>query len=263
MEASVLNQVNALELLASQEDLIKANIEAAEAQLENARIKLEKTKIFAPFDGRVRSESVDLQEFVQVGTKLAQIYDISAVEILVHVPPSRLDKWIDIPKEDLPDPLFARVEEANELIKKLGPSGTVTLRVGDKEYTWPCKVTRFEGFLDESTRTVPMVVEVSDPFKGIEPGKRPPLVPGMFVEVVMEGKRYKNVAKIPRSAVHDGAAYIVSDGELRIGRLEIPFTTKDYAVVSRGLENGDKVIISPIAVPIPGMPVRVLENTAK
>lgn len=263
MEASVLNQINALELLASQEDLIKANIEATEAQLENARIKLEKTKIYAPFDGRVRSESVDPNEFVQVGTKLAQIYDISAVEVVVHVPPSRMAKWIDIPKEDLPDSLMARVEKANELIKKLGPSGTVTLRVGETEYTWPCKVSRLEGFLDESTRTVPMVLEVSHPFKGVVPGQKPPLVPGMFVRVEILGKVYQDVAKIPRSAIHDGSAYVVSDGKLEIRKLEIPFTTKEYAVVAKGLENGDKVILSPIAVPIPGMPVRVLEDIAK
>jgi RND family efflux transporter MFP subunit len=256
MEASLLAQQNALALLKSREDVIHAKIEAGRAQLEIAQIKLEKTKIRAPFPGRVHEESVDKGEFVSVGQKLATIYDITAMEIVVNLPPKKAGLLIR--PDDGPDgrPPFTSPDKVNEWIKKMGPQAVVSFRWGDRTASWKGKLTRLKGSLDEATRTVPMIVEVKEPFKGARPGKRPPLVPGMYVDVVLEGRLFENVAKVPRSAMHDGSVYLVVDGKLRIRKVKVVMTTREEAIVSEGLKTGDKIILSPVAVPIPGTELR-------
>ena len=68
---------------------------------------------------------------------------------------------------------------------------------------------------------------------------------------------YKDVVKIPRAALHAGNVYVVKDGKLEVRKVEVAGTGRDYVLVSKGLNDGDQVIVSPVAVPIPGSPVRV------
>jgi RND family efflux transporter MFP subunit len=259
MKASLLNQQNALALMKSQKDLTKAKIDATKAQMENAELKLEKTKILAPFDGRVIEESVEIGQYVQTGQKLASIFDIAAMEIVVYVSENKMPKFGTVDKSEMP--AFTDVTKVNDFIRKYGPEATVRFRWADREKSWKGKVTRMEGRIDVATRTLPLVVEIKDPFKDVIPGKSPPLVPGMFVQVALKGMVYKNVVKIPRAALHAGTVYVVSDGKLEVRKVKVAGTGRDYVLVSKGLNNGDQVIVSPIPVPIPGSPVRIASSS--
>ena len=256
-EVSLVNQENALNLLKSKEDLLRAKIEATQAQLEIAKLKLEKTKVLAPFDGRVSEESVEEVQYVVVGQKLATIYDISAVEITLNFAPNKMRQWAPHRKglEELPP--ITDVASVNEWMRKYGPKGEVIFRFGKRESKWPCKVTRIKGALDHTTRTIPVVVEVEDPFKGVKPGVRPPLIPGMFVTVRLMGRVLENVVSIPRSAVQDGTVYVVEDGKLAIRKVKIEMITRDQTIISDGLKDGDKVILSTLTVPMPGTELRI------
>jgi RND family efflux transporter MFP subunit len=261
MEASVVNQQNSLALLRSQMDLIEAKLEATRAQLDMAKLKLEKTRIIAPFNGRVREESVEENQFAQVGAKLATIYDISAMEIVINLPLRTMRKWHP-GNNGPPLPPITDMVKANEWMKKIGPKGTVRLSIGDTYREWTGRVTRLKGALDETTRTIPVVVEVEEPFKGVEPGKKPPLVPGMFVEVKLEGRTFDNVVAIPRSALHgEDKVYVAKDNKLEIRDVALEMLTREHAVISKGLKDGDLLILSPIAVPIPGTALRIASES--
>ena len=214
---------NALALLKSAEELTKAKMEATDAQLGSAKLKLEKTKIFAPFNGRVQDEDVDDDEYIATGKRLATIYDISTMEIVINLTPEKAMQLIE-PLKELGDfSSFPDLKEINTLFKTYGPKGIVRLRVQDRDVTWPCQVTRLKGAIDQTTRTIPVVVEVKDPFKDAQPGVRPPLVPGMFVDVLLQGKLFKDVAQIPRNAIHAGKAYLLVDGKLQIRPVKSPW----------------------------------------
>jgi len=244
----------------SQKDLIRAKIEATRAQLESAGLKLEKTKIFAPFDGRIMEESVEEGHYAQIGQKLAVIFDISAVEIVIQVPGYKIPQLGMFRRKNSKFPAFADVSEVNKLMREHGPEATVRLKAADRDLTWKGRVTRLQGQIDLATRTIPMVVEVKDPFKDVVPGKKPPLVPGMFVEVLLKGKLYKDVFKVPRAALHAGNVYLVTDGKLEIRKVKVVRVGREYVYVSKGLKTGDKIIISPVAVPIPGQPLRIVSG---
>lgn len=257
---SLLNQRNALALLESREELIEAKIEATKAQLETANLKLEKTQIFAPFSGRISEESVETGEYVTAGQKLATMYDISAMEIVINISPRKMTRWISREESEKTFPEITDVAKVNEWVQKYGPKGEVVFRYGDETKTWPGKVTRLKGALDATTRTVPIVVEVKDPFKGVKPGHGPPLLPGMFVDVILQGRLLRDVAAIPRSAVQQDKVYVVEDGKLAIRDVKVEFLSRDTAIVSKGLKDGDKVILSSIPVAVPGTELRIAKK---
>ncbi|MEJ2717672.1 MAG: HlyD family efflux transporter periplasmic adaptor subunit, partial [Deltaproteobacteria bacterium] len=128
MEAALLNQQNALALLKSETDLINAKIEATQAQLEMAELKVEKTKILAPVNGRVQEESVEVGQYVPVGQKLGTIYDISAMEVVVHIAPRRMAPLAALVEEKAEFKGITDINQANELIKRYGPTATVQFR---------------------------------------------------------------------------------------------------------------------------------------
>ena len=61
----------------------RASLKSAEAQLADARLALGRTRIAAPFDGVVRSKSVDVGQYVAPGQNLGALYDTDEVEIVV------------------------------------------------------------------------------------------------------------------------------------------------------------------------------------
>ena len=63
-------------------------------------------------------------------------------------------------------------------------------------------MVRTRGQIDPISRMVHVVVEVDDPFKLAK--SRPPLVPGMFVEVDIQGSKVDDIIRIPRYAIRNG-----------------------------------------------------------
>jgi len=63
-------QPSPLALREPQRQQAEASLQAAQADLENAKLQLTRTKIVAPFNGRVRSRSSDIGQFVSPGTPL-------------------------------------------------------------------------------------------------------------------------------------------------------------------------------------------------
>ncbi len=57
-----------------------------EAQLEQARLDMERTRIIAPFHGRVAALHVAPGDRVRVGDRIAEIYDVEGLEIRATVP---------------------------------------------------------------------------------------------------------------------------------------------------------------------------------
>ena len=68
----------------------EAAVEHARASLDEAHVSLERTRIRAPFSGRVTRILVAPGELVSPGNPVAEIYDDSALEIRVQIPNAHL-----------------------------------------------------------------------------------------------------------------------------------------------------------------------------
>ena len=84
----------------------------------------------------------------------------------------------------------------------------------------------------------------------------------MFVEAEIEGRRANDVAVLPRSALRGRDEVLVVDGEsrLRFRSVEVERTTDTEVIIAGGLEDGDRVCLSPLEAVTDGMMVRTLDD---
>ncbi len=219
----------------------RARVEAAKAKWRKAKEDLKRTVIRAPFDGLVVREEVDLGQYVSPGTVLAEIYDASAVEVVVPLETREL-RWIDVPGFNASRGSLA------EIFSPLDAN------------PWSGKVVRTAAQADEKTRLIDVFLRVEAPF-----ARRPPLLPGTFVRVKVKGRLLKGVYVLPRDVLHlkkgHYEVYLVdSRGRLEIRSLEVLLFTKTEALVRKGLYPGAKVITTRLPAPVAGMRVRLKDS---
>lgn len=228
----------------------QAALDSAEAQLATARLRLERTSLSLPFDALIISEKVDLGQYVVTGQSLAKAYGTDAVEIEVPLEDDEL-AWFDVFKNSI----FADEE---------GTSGhktaaEVRASFAGAEHTWQGLVVRTTGQVDRTSRMVLVVVEVPDPFKVSD--SRPPLLPGVFAEVLIKGKMLRNAVAVPRDAVREGdKVWLVNDNRLHIRTLEIVRADKDFAYIISGIDDGAEIITSSLDIVVDGMQVRTWDK---
>ena len=140
------------------------------------------------------------------------------------------------------------------------PQADVRLKVRRKEFHWPGVVARIDGQIDRATRTVGIIVEVNQPAANGNPGASgPTLVPGLFVEVTIEGRDVNDLIAVPRGSVHQqDTVYIVKAGQLVSRSVSIVRVARETAFVDGGIDDGDLVIVSPMTPPVENMTVRTI-----
>ena len=117
----------------------RAALAAAEAELHKAQLDLERTRIEAPFAGRIRSKQVDLGQYLTPGQPVATIHAIDYAEVRLPVPDHELAA-LDLP-------LAYRDSEA-----LAGPDVTLSANFRGERYHWPATIVRTEGELDARSR---------------------------------------------------------------------------------------------------------------
>ena len=202
----------------------------AQAREESALRDLERTKLTAPFDGRVLRRTVGVGQSVGPATVLAEIFATDYSE--VRLPVSTLNlRDITLP-EDASDPPL-----------------TVTLRDGldDQSSTeWTARVLRTEGALDSNTLELFAIARIEDPF-ALHSG-HPPLRVGQPVIAAIPGKTLEDVFVIPRAAVSQlSRIRIVNPETLTLGSSYIqPLHSDDDHIIFRdpALEDGTLLVLT-------------------
>ena len=230
----------------------KAGRAAAKAALAKANLALERTTIRAPFAGRVRAKTVDIGQFVTVGTKLARIYAIDFAEVRLPLHDSKL-KYLDLPLT-----FGGKAKNGKDTVV------TLRARFAQQVQERTGTIVRTEGEIDAKSRMVHAIARVADPYSRDGGHERPPLSVGMFVEAVIHGRTFDNVVEISRDAVRDGDEVLVIDDDNRMYRRKIrPLHRGEHTViVEKGLYDGDRICLSTIGVFVEGMKVK-LEDDAE
>jgi len=216
----------------------EAEYAAAVADLNVAKLNLERTRISLPFDGVVVSESVDVGQFVGNGSRLATVYGTDVVEVRVPLDSKEL-AWFDVPTGR----------------GTVGPRAEMSVKLGGRDITWDGRVTRMEAQVDQISRMIHVVVEVADPYETTS--NRPPLLPGTFVDVSIFGRTLDGVVALPRYAIREGnRVWVYEDGVLRVRGVEVLRADRQQSLVGSGLEGGDLVVVSSLDAVTDGMKVR-------
>jgi len=257
----VQNLDNTLDVLPVQRAAQEEQIAVYRTQLDTAKLDLRRTSIKLPFDGRIAEANVEITQYVGIGTVLGSLDGIQTAEVDAQVPQTRFGKLIDAMVEKGVRGGVTR-ETISQFFEQFGLHAIVRLRFGDRTVEWQGRVVRISDTVDPKTRTVGAIAAVDNAYAAAVPGRRPPLVKGMFVEVELRTRPLSGKIVVPRSALHAGRLYIV-DGN---GRLEVrPITTSlvqgNLAVVSNGLKPGEMVIVSDLSPAIPGMALKTTTDS--
>ena len=244
--------------------LWQPQLEAAEAALARdaatlaeTELNLARTAVKAPFSGVVRTESVDVGQFVAAGRGVARLYASDAVEVVV--PLSDNDAAL------IPGLWDLRAGDGNREV-----AVHVLADYGGRRYGWNGYVDRVEGALDEQTRTLDVIVRVPEPYgSGVpEAGGRedgdedpgaggPPLLVGKFVDLELEGVAPDAWFTVRRPALRPGnEVWAVRDEKVTIVPVTVLQRADDEVYVTGALQAEDAVIVGGLQIATEGMAVR-------
>ena len=235
------DRFRALALRAPQARAAEARIQAARIALERAELDVERTDIKAPFNSVVIDEFVDIGQAVGPQTPLAQLAgtDVFLVEASL---PARNLRHIDWPDE------HGEGGSPVEIEYDLG--GDVRLYSG--------RVVRVPSSLGATSRLGRVLIEVRDPLQ-LESGRlEQRLFAGAYVRCLIAGATLPQAFALPSELLRQGEhLWIMSDdGELEIRPVVAAWRQGGQVLIVEGLADGERIVSSYIAVPMPGMSLR-------
>ena len=91
-----------------------------------------------------------------------------------------------------------------------------------------------------------------------------PLAPGLFVAATIAGRALTVVIAIPAAGLRAGGrVFTMNDQDLlEVRDVIVAHATSETVFLSRGLREGDRVVISPIRNPVRGMALSAIEDAA-
>jgi membrane fusion protein (multidrug efflux system) len=219
-----------------------AQVSAAKAQLETARINLGYANVTAPISGRAGQLRVLEGALVGQGepTLLTTIEQVDPIYVYFDQPASDFER-------------LRRAQAAGQVMISEGNKAEVrVIRSDGSEYPQV-------GTLDFSDFSVnPTTGAVA--FRGVMPNPGHLLLPGMYVTVRLTAGVLKSGFEVPQLAVQrdNQGAYVLAvgaDGAVAAKRVNVVSTVGNPWVICDGLADGDQVIVSGLQMARPGMKV--------
>lgn len=222
-----------------------ATVRSAEAELERANRDLARTEIRAPYSGMVKSRDANLGQFISRGTSVGMIYGTDIAEIRLPLTDNDL-AFLQIPDF---------TQNSNQ------PEVVLTAAVAGQIMQWPARLVRTEGVLDERSRVIYAVAEVTDPYQRIS-RKQSPLRFGRFVQAQILGDATEQVVVIPRHLLLAQQQVLVvdKDSQLQFRPVIVERSDEHSAYIRSGFIDGDRLATSAIANPLAGTVVRVASD---
>jgi RND family efflux transporter MFP subunit len=222
-----------------------ATVRSAEAELERANRDLARTEIRAPYSGMVKSRDANLGQFISRGTSVGMIYGTDIAEIRLPLTDNDL--------------AFLQVPDFTD--NSIEPEVVLTAAVAGRIMQWPAKLVRTEGVLDERSRVIYAVAEVTDPYQRLSQ-KQAPLRFGRFVQAQILGDATEQVVVIPRHLLLAQQQVLVvdKDSQLQFRPVIVERSDEHSAYIRSGFIDGDRLATSAIANPLAGTAVRVASD---
>lgn len=223
----------------------EAQLSTLKAQLEQAERDLERTKVYAPFDGRVRVQSVGLGQTVSNGTPLGVVFAIDFAEVRLPIAGPDL-KFLRLP--ELAGDAPVQVEFKNAIDT-------------DSPTIWRGEIVRTEGTLDVDSLELFAIARIDDPFG--RKSNKAPLRIGLPVVASIPGTRLTNVVALPRAAIRQLDKINIVDEELtlRPQTIEAVWSDEDYVIVrDPTLEDGTMLSTTQLVYAPEGAKVEIIPD---
>ncbi|HBR6858642.1 TPA: efflux RND transporter periplasmic adaptor subunit [Klebsiella aerogenes] len=222
-----------------------ADVVAAKAAVENARINLAYTKVTSPIDGRIGKSSVTEGALVTNGQADAMATVQQLDPIYVDVTESSND--------------FMRLKQ--ESLQRGDDSKSVQLIMENGQpYSLKGSLQFSDVTIDESTGSITL--------RAVFPNPQHTLLPGMFVRARIDEGVNPQAILVPQQGVtrtpRGDATVLIVNAQNQVENREVTAAQAigDKWLITSGLQNGDKVIVSGLQKVRPGVTVKATEDTA-
>lgn len=212
-----------------------ARVKSAQAAILRAERNLQRTEIRAPYDAMINSREIGLGSFVGVGSEIGMLFGTDIAEVRLPVADNQLQF------------LVAQGEQAK--VKLIGT-------YSGQEIQWQAEIARSEGVIDSNSRMSYLVAEIHDPYllhKNTRENELP-LRFGSYVQAKILGVKVDNATVVPRYlVVNNSVAILNNESKLHYAKIHILREQGGNVIVSDGLIDGDKLIVSALDYPVAGM----------
>lgn len=221
-----------------------ADVVAAKAAVENARINLAYTKVTSPIDGRIGKSSVTEGALVTNGQADAMATGQQLDPIYVDVTESSND--------------FMRLKQ--ESLQRGDDSKSVQLIMENGQpYSLKGSLQFSDVTVDESTGSITL--------RAVFPNPQHTLLPGMFVRARIDEGVNPQAILVPQQGVtrtpRGDATVLIVNAQNQVENREVTAAQAigNKWLITSGLQNGDKVIVSGLQKVRPGVTVKATEDT--
>lgn len=218
-----------IDALTSEKGVLQANLVRLQAAINANKLRIDKSTILAPYDGRVAERHVSLGDVVNVGTPTLVLLATEGKEAFIGIPAQQL--------------------------KRVTALSAPTVRVGNNEYS--VALLNPGAMVDTLSRSVGLryqLPEGSDVLEG-------QLAYLSFDETVPD-KGYW----VPLTALIDGLrgvwnVYVVGDNnQVERRSVNVLYADSERAFVSGAITDGEAIIASGLHRVVPGQPVEIAKQ---
>jgi RND family efflux transporter MFP subunit len=223
----------------------EATVKAATAELDQARRNLERTKIRAPFAGRVKVRQVGLGQAVSSNSALGEVFASDLAEIRLPISPSQWS-FVKLPSSESDPAVPVTLTDATGV---------------HQPHTWQAEIIRTEGTLDETTRELFAIARLKDPFA--RQSSAPPLRIGQPLRASIEAVVLPQVYVFPRKALRGvNRVYMAEQNPPVLARREVTpmWTTAHEIIVKDGFAPGEKLTTSTLTYAIDGAKIEIIST---
>lgn len=208
-------------------DIAKNSTQSLNSDIDYTKAQIDKTEIYAPFDGVVGLKSVSQGSYVTPATIIATVQQLKPLKIDFSVP-----------------------ERYASLITK-NTEVVFSTRGGGQNLI--AKILAIEPKIDPVTRTLRI--------RAIYPNSDGKVMPGAFAEVKLDLKDNVTSYLVPTQALIPGVrgqkAFVVKDGKAKSVTVETGVRNDSTIQVLNGLQQGDSLVVTGVMVLRDNSPVIV------
>jgi membrane fusion protein (multidrug efflux system) len=219
------------EAISQQEyDVAQADFKTAQSEIQLIQTQIAKTRIKAPFSGRIGLRAISVGEYLTPNTVVANLVSINPIKISFSIP--------------------------EKYSREVHTGQDITFSVAGSDRSYAASIYAIEPSVDASTRTVQVKARTQN-----DQGE---IVPGSFARVELPIRERENAILIPTEAVipiqNGKQVFLFKNGKAQLASIETDERTGSDIIVTSGLTVGDTVLTSGIMTLKAGMPIKVLLN---
>jgi multidrug efflux system membrane fusion protein len=226
-----------LESATAQRDASRAQLAAAEAALEEARVGLRDTALVAPVDGDILKKNAEPGAFMGPGTPAFVVGDVSKVKVVLGIP-----------------------DVALQAVRLGQPVRVTTDALSGRTFT--ARVSRIAAAADPVTRNFDVEVEIPNPDRLWRPGMIASVDVGS-VEARAAAPLLPLTAFVQGPGGKDAFGVLVVEGDganarAKLRQVGLGDVVGNRVVVTRGLSAGERVVVVGASMITDGERVEVL-----